>query len=230
VNRSLALVLIVILGIPAVASAQRAFQVVRVSTDDPAGYLVWAEESAPALLGNNEGSIGACVPTFGAEDQVDAYWFNNHPNLGSLLSLDLNAPVAQRETAKIAESRSVVSRDVFVALKDSAVNEGGSHWTQYVLFVETKEPSRYVDIIGRMERALHDNGFNDVSWMVDRVQTGDYSGLLHVALSAPTGQRLGAALDAVNNASWSPFAQGAFDDFRTIVRSMFLDCSMYVSN
>ena len=46
----------------------------------------------------------------------------------------------------------------------------------------------------------------------------------------PTGQRLGAALDAVSNASWSRFAQGAFNDFRTIVRSMFLDCSLYASN
>ena len=49
-NKALVLMLIVILGIPAVASAQRIFQVVRVSTDDSAGHLTWPEESPPVVL------------------------------------------------------------------------------------------------------------------------------------------------------------------------------------
>ncbi len=211
------------------ASAQ-ALQVVRIQTDDPAGYLAWADQSASALLGDNEGSVATCVPRFGAEDGVDAYFVSAGPNMAALLSLDLNGPVVQRETAKVAALRTVVARDVFVTLKAGSARQAGDRWSQMVLMSETSQPARYVELLGEQERALHENGFDDVSWQVHAINTGDYSGLIHAALSAPTGQRLGEALDAVSTASWSNFARGEFNELRTIVRNMVIDCSMHASN
>ena len=225
---TVALILSTMFCVPDLVSAQLATEIVRVNTDDPAAYLAWAEQSAPVFLGDSQGAIGACVPRFGAEDGVNIYWFRSAPNIGTLLSFDLNAPTVQREIAKVADLRTVVAQDVFRELKERS--SPGSRWSQMALFVDTSQPSRYVEMLGEQERALHDNGFDDVAWHADTMNSGQYSGLLHAALRAPTGQRLGDALDALSTASWSNFARGDFNDLRTIVRIVFLDCAMYASN
>jgi len=211
------------------ANAQ-ALQVVRIQTDDLSGYLAWAEQSASALLGDNEGTVVTCVPRFGAEDGVDAYWVGAGPNMEALLSLDLNGPVVQRETVEVADLRTVVARDVFLTLKPGAARQAGDRWVQNVFFVETAQPARYVELLQEQERAFHENGFDDVAWQIHAINTGDYSGLIHAALSAPTGQRLGEAIDAVSTASWSNFARGEFNGMRTIARNMIIDCAMHASN
>ena len=108
--------------------------------------------------------------------------------------------------------------------------QAGDRWSQMVFFVETSQPTRYVELLEEQERVLHENGFDDVAWQAHAINTGDYSGSIHAALSAPTGQRLGDALDAVSTASWSNFVRGEFNELRTIARNMIIDCAMHASN
>ena len=220
---------VMLFGFTGLVSAQ-ALQIVRVQTDDPAGYVAWAADSASALLGGNPGAVTTCLPRFGAEEGVDVYFSASAPDAGSLLALDVNAPVVVRETAKVADIRTVVARDVFLPLKPGQTREAGESWSQMALFVETTEPARYVELIEEFEEALHANGFDAVAWMVHTMNSGDYAGLLHVALQAPNGQRLGDALDAASTASWSNFARGEFNGLRKIVRGMFIECTLHAGN
>ena len=220
---------VALFGFTGLVQAQ-ALQIVRVQTDDPAGYVAWAADSASALLGGNPGSVSTCLPRFGAEAGVDAYFSASTPDAGSLLALDFNAPAVLRETEKVADSRTVVARDVFLTIKGGRSLEAGDRWSQMALFVETAEPARYVELIGEFEDALHANGFEDVTWAVHTMNSGDYAGLLHVALQAPSGQRLGDALDAASTASWSNFARGEFNGLRKIVRGMFIECTLHAGN
>ena len=147
-----------------------------------------------------------------------------------MLSLGFNDPVVFRETAKVADIRTVVSGDVFLPLKRGRPLQAGESWSQMTLFVETAQPARYVELIAEFEEALHANGFDDVTWMVHTMNSGDYAGLLHVALQAPNGQRLGDALDAASTASWSNFARGEFNGLRKIVRGLFIECTLHAGN
>ena len=115
---------VALFGFTGLVQAQ-ALQIVRVQTDDPAGYVAWAADSASALLGGNPGSVSTCLPRFGAEAGVDAYFSASTPDAGSLLALDFNAPAVLRETEKVADSRTVVARDVFLTIKGGRSLEAG---------------------------------------------------------------------------------------------------------
>ena len=229
-KKSILFVLSAMLGLPGLAIAQQALQVVRVNTDDVTAYLDWAAQSSTALLGDNVGAVGTCAPVFGAIDQGDIYFFTANPNLEALFSIDLNAPNIQQEVAKVAEIRTVVSRDVYVGLKVGPLPQGGPRWAQAILYVDTTAPARYVELLSEQESTLHENGFDDVSWAAYAINTGSSIGQVVSLLRAPTRARLGAALEAVQTAPWSNLVQGAFNDIRTVEQAMIADCEIYASN
>ena len=218
------------LAISVNSEAGQALQLVQVNTDDIPNYLAWAEEAAPVMLEDAAGAIGVCVPVFGAEEQGDVYFYSVAPNMETFLSLDLNAPNITNETAKIAERRTVVARDFAAVLKSAPTRQTGTSWSQMSLFVETTQVGRYVQLLGEQEAALHENGFEDANWTVFAINTGEFSGQVVANLTAPTGGRLGAALDAVQSAPWSNFVQGSFNGVRTLVRGTLSECEVFAAN
>ena len=216
------------LVIPTVAQAgQQASQVVRVNTDDVAGYLAWAEASAPVILADASGAISACAPRFGAEAEGDIYWWSSTTSFESLLSIDVNAPAVTREIAKVAPIRTVISRDLWNALKASDLPlEAGSTFSALVLTVETKQASGYVALLTELEEALHQNGFSDVFWNAFAVTTGEFANHIMAFMNAPTLERLGAAMDAGYSESWNNLGD-QFNEIRTVVQQMVHDCYVY---
>ena len=98
------------------------------------------------------------------------------------------------------------------------------------LFVETTQVGRYVQLLGEQETALHENGFEDAHWTVFAINTGEFTGQIVANLTAPTGARLGAALDAVQSAPWSNFVQGSYDGVRTLVNARLSECEVFAAN
>jgi hypothetical protein len=229
VKRIVQLQLLMVFGLSTVASGQT-LQVVRVQTDDPAGYVAWAAESADALLGGNPGAVTTCLPRFGGEEGVDAYWVASAPDTGTILSLDLNGPVVQRETGRVADLRTVVARDIFLTVKTGRAIQPGDSWQQIAFFVDTDQPARYLELVAELERGFHANGLDDVFMEAHTMNSGDYAGKLHIAMQAPDGQRLGDALDASATAAWSNFARGDFNGVRRIVRALFIECTTHAVN
>ena len=221
------------LWLPGLVSAQQALQIVRVNTDDVAAYLDWAEDSSEALLGDNVGAVGTCVPVFGADNPGDVIFFTVNPNQESLFGVDFNNPVLQQEIAKISDIRRVVSRDVHLTIRQGgAPGSLGRTSSQALFFVETTPPARYIELLNEMERRLHANGFDDVSWAAYQVLTGSDTNKVVSTLRAPTRARVGAALDAIQFAPWSNFdaEEGGFDNVRTLVHAYIADCEIYASN
>jgi hypothetical protein len=98
--------------------------------------------------------------------------------------------------------------------------------------VAYRRPARYIELLNEMERRLHANGFDDVSWAAYQVLTGSDTGQVVSTLRAPTRARVGAALDAIQFAPWSNFdvEEGGFDNVRTLVHAYIADCEIYASN
>ena len=226
----LAAVFSVTLAISVYSEAGQTLQLVQVNTDDIPNYLAWAEEAAPVMLEDAAGAIGVCVPRFGAEEQGDVYFYSIAPNMEAFLSLDLNAPNITNETARIAERRTVVARDIATIQKSAPTRRAGTSWSQMSLFVETTQVGRYVQLLGEQETALHENGFEDAHWTVFAINTGEFTGQIVANLTAPTGARLGAALDAVQSAPWSNFVQGSYDGVRTLVNARLSECEVFAAN
>ena len=223
---------ICIMGCGVEAMAQQVSTIIRVNTDDTAAYLAWAEESIPIVMAATDvpGAGGVCVPMFGAEQEGDIYVWTTTPSFAAALSVDLDAPAAAREIAKVAPIRTVVSRDLRTTIKPGGTGgtiEAGDTNSMLLLMVDTDQVDLYTTLITGFEEALHQNGFRDVNMAASNVTTGEFAGRIAVRLMAPTAERLGAMMDANQSESWATELLSQFSGIRSIVQQRVNSCYVY---
>ena len=223
---------ICIMGWGVEAMAQQVSTIIRVNTDDTAAYLAWAEESIPIVMAATDvpGAGGVCVPMFGAEQEGDIYVWTTTPSYAAALSVDLNAPAAAREIAKVAPIRTVVSRDLRTTIKPGGTGgtiEAGDTNSMLLLMVDTDQVDLYITLLTEFEEAAHQNGFPDVNWAASNVMTGQFQGRIAVRLTAPTAERLGAMMDANQSESWATALLSQFSGSRSIVQHRVNSCYVY---
>ena len=220
---------ICIMGCGVEAMAQQVSTIIRVNTDDTAAYLAWAEESIPIVMAATDvpGAGGVCVPMFGAEQEGDIYVWTTTPSFAAALSVDLTAPTAAREIAKVAPIRTIVSRDLWATIKPGGTPVTGATFSMLGLTVETDQVDLYTTLITEFEEALHQNGFRDVNMAASNVTTGEFAGRIAVRLTAPTAERLGAMMDANQSESWATELLSQFSGIRSIVQQRVNSCYVY---
>lgn len=223
---------ICIMGWSVEAMAQQVTTVIRVNTDDTAAYLAWAEESIPIVMAATDvpGAGGVCVPMFGAEQEGDIYVWTTTPSFAAALSVDLDAPAAAREIAKVAPIRTVVSRDLRTTIKPGGIGatiEAGDSNSTLLLMVDTDQVDLYITLLTEIEEAAHQNGFPDVNWTASNVMTGEFQGRIAVLITAPTTERLGAMMDANQSESWATEFGRQFSGIRSIVQQRVNSCHVY---
>ena len=220
---------ICIMGWGVEAIAQQVSTIIRVNTDDTAAYLAWAEESIPIVMAATDvpGAGGVCVPMFGAEQEGDIYVWTTTPSFAAALSVDLDAPAAAREIAKVAPIRTVVSRDLRTTIKPGGTGgtiEAGDTNSMLLLMVDTDQVDLYITLLTELEEAAHQNGFPDVNFEAKNITTGEFQGRIEVPITAPTAERLGAYMDANQSESWATEVMRQFPGIRSIVQQMVLSC------
>ena len=220
---------ICIMGCGVEAMAQQVSTIIRVNTDDTAAYLAWAEESIPIVMAATDvpGAGGVCVPMFGAEQEGDIYVWTTTPSFAAALSVDLDAPAAAREIAKVAPIRTVVSRDLRTTIKPGGTGgtiEAGDTNSMLLLMVDTDQVDLYITLLTELEEAAHQNGFPDVNFEAKNITTGEFQGRIEVPITAPTAERLGAYMDANQSESWATEVMRQFPGIRSIVQQMVLSC------
>ena len=214
------------------AFSQPAVQVVTVNTEDAAAYVAWAQDSAPvfAKINNLPGVIGTCLPGAGAEEEGDAYWWSLAPSHANLFTGSPQDPAVQKETEKVKDIRTVRERDIWSVVKSSEqVLAAGDTYAAWNILIETDSPAAYLAVLNELEAAYHSNGFEDVHIAAYRVNTGDYSGNIMVSSSAPTPDRVGAIIDALEE-PWAQESMAQFEGMRKWVRGTTLQCQVHAVN
>ena len=90
------------------AFAMPAMNVFTINTSDPLGYLAWARDAGPVTGPPSNTSVGGvCMPSYGAEEVGDMYYFNIFDSHADSLSGNVYDPEIAAEIAKIADKRSV---------------------------------------------------------------------------------------------------------------------------
>ena len=224
------LVVMVVL-IPTLAQSQ-VLQNIHINTSDTARYLEWAENAMPIIASDNQlpTSGGVCVPTYGAEEEGDVYVYTLAQDFESLMTIDLTSPVAAREIAKIAPHRTVKARDLWSSVRRSPnVNiNAGDTFSMLVLLVSTGQPDMYLTQVEAMETGMHEAGHRDINFLVAQVMTGEFRNHLSVRMMAPTPERLGAAMDTMQTATWARNMINNLASIRTVAQQMTINCHSYV--
>ena len=214
------------------AFSQPALQVVTVNTEDAMAYVSWAQSAAPVFAKINDlpGAIGTCLPGAGAEEEGDAYWWSLAPSHASLLTGSPRDPAVLKEVEKVEDIRTVRERDIWSVVKSSdRVLATGDTYAAWNILVETDSLAEYLAVLKALEAAYHNNGFDDVHIAAYRVNTGDYSGNIMVSSSAPTPERIGAVMDALEE-PWAQESMMQFEGMRKWVRGTTLQCQVHVVN
>ena len=217
--------------VPSIVNAQGALLIVTINTPDIPAYLSWVESSAPVMANafDRAGAIGACVPAQGAEREGNAYWFSTAASHESLFSGDATNPTVANEIAKVESIRDVHNRDLLTVLRAGNALEAGTTWAAWNLLIKTSDPTGYVEAIGDLEAASHDNGFTDITLSAFRYNTGERAGLLMASVSAPKPQRLGALLDALAE-PWAAERLTRLNGMREYVHGWTLNCRVYAAH
>ncbi len=209
------------------AFAVPAMNVFTINTSDPMGYMDWARASAPiTVTPSNTATAGVCLPTAGAEEFGDMYFFNLFDNHADSLSGNYYDPEVAAEIAKIADKRTVRMVDHYTAL--TPVNDGfevGMTYANYNINVYTKNPQRYIQELAEYQAAANQNGFEDVTLGAFEINSGDYTGQIMVVIQAPTAVRLGEFFDAGEEA-WNVAASAKFPKLRKLKRGFLMTCEI----
>ena len=232
-RKIIACLVVMVVLIPTLAQSQSSVsQVIHINTSDTARYLEWAENSMPIIVRDSQlpTSGGVCVPTNGAEEEGDLYLYTITRDFESLMTIDLTSAVPAREIAKIAPHRTIKARDLWSSVRTSTnVNiNAGDTYSMLVLAVSTGQPDIYLSQLEVMEAGMHEAGHRDINFLVAQVMTGEFRNHLSVRMMAPTPERLGAAMDTMQSATWARNMINNLASIRTVAQQMTVDCHSYV--
>ena len=221
------LLILIVTFVASVAYAAPAMNVFTINTSDPMGYMEWARKSAPITSpSSNATTAGVCLPSYGAEEFGDMYYFNLFDSHADSVSGNYYDPVVAAEIAKIANKRTVRMIDHYTPM--SPVGEGfevGMTYSNYNLNVYTKNPQAYLEALAEYQAAAQANGFEDVTLSAFQVNTGDYTGQIMVVTQAPNSQRLGEFIDA-RGEDWSTSFGNKFPKLRKLKRGFIMNCEV----
>ncbi|MBT3426047.1 MAG: hypothetical protein HOJ61_03380 [Gammaproteobacteria bacterium] len=217
--------LCVLTCLPLLSIAAPTMSVITVNTENYNGYMDWARKSAE-VIGNANGALGlgVCRTTAGAEVEGDLYYYAMSESMEKMLQGDVNVGKVAKEIAKMKVERTVQTRDMYRILKTgSGSAEVGQINNNMNILIRTNDIASYIEGLGQLEAAYHDNDFKDITLQAFLSESGDYTGLVMTSLSAPTRARLGAALDA-RSEPWAASILSSWSGKREYVRGIFMDC------
>ena len=148
------------------AFAMPAMNVFTINTADPLGYLAWARDAGPVTGPPSNTSVGGvCMPSYGAEEVGDMYYFNIFDSHADSLSGDVYDPEIAAEIAKIADKRTVRMVEHYSPLTPVADGfEIGMTYANYNINVYAQSPERYVKELTAYQSVVQANGFEAVSY------------------------------------------------------------------
>ena len=207
--------------------AAPATYVFTINTEDAAGYAEWMRSNSEGLgsaSGANE--LGLCIPKAGAEKTGDLYGYARYDSMSEALAVDFNSESFRAEIAKNTVPRVLSAMDVWSVVHPfPGQAQVGQKTTATAFFVKSDDLKNYVKAISAVESAYRSNGFEDFAMQVATPYTGDYTGKVFVMIAAPNGERLGAALDAMNE-RWAVGPVQKAQRMRTPVRGFAMDCEV----
>mgnify|MGYP001202000375 CR=1 FL=1 len=222
-----AIIAFVFLLIASSTSAAPATYVFTINTENATGYAEWMMSNGEGL-GNATGAkeLGLCLPKAGAENTGDLYGYARYDSMSEALAVDFGSEEFRAEIAKNTVPRELHAMDLWSVVHPfPGQAQVGQKTAATAFFVESDDLKNYVKAISAVESAYRSNGFEDFAMQVATPYTGDYTGKVFVMIAAPDGERLGAALDAMNE-RWAMGPVQKAQRMRKPVRGFAMDCEV----
>ncbi len=210
------------------ASATPAMSVVTINTEDPIGYLKWAQSSGPAIgraIGATVG--GVCISDAGFYAPGELYYWHLFRDHASAMGASVYNESVREEAKKLKVQRTVSESDVLslVVGEEPLGFEVGDTFSNWNLVISTDDPGLYEQQLYRINDAASENSFGDISVSAQSYLTGENAGNLLVQVSAPTNTRLGEFLDHIDSDWIAPIMAG-LSGIRTYERGFMINCTV----
>ena len=221
----LGLCCLLVMGMASLSWAEPVMNLITVNPQDPVGYANWARASSPAIAkSNNAMAMGLCVPRAGAEVMGDVFLWSFFDSQTTAWKVSPMNPVTVAEVAKMDVDRTIRYWDNW-----RMVREGAELWPKSYLWnvvVKTRDVSGYLSAVDNLMAEMKNNGLGDIVLQAFVADTGKWSGMVMVSMSAKSAERLGNALDA-RTQPWFAKALSDFGGIREYHHSWALDCEAY---
>ncbi len=208
-------------------SAEPAMNLVTINTQDTAGYVAWLKGSSKAIANaTNASTAGICRPIAGAEEEGDLYVWFMADSQQKLAEADPQSDAIMAEVAKITVKRTIKTRDIWRVVRTEGVaSNNGGPFSAWNILVKTSDIGGYLNALNALKSSMNENGLEDTVLNAFVADTGKWAGMVMVSLQAPTGGRLGAAMDA-RTSPWFTEALSDLQGIREYVHGWVMSCEV----
>ncbi len=217
-----------VLTITAQASATPAMSIVTVNTEDPVGYMKWAQSSGPAIGSAIDAFVGGvCIADAGFYAPGEIYYWHLFRDHATAMSASVYNESVSKEASKLKVERTVSRSDVLsLGVGEEPFGmKAGDTFSNWDLVISTDDTELYEQQLNRISDEASKHGFADISVSAYTYLTGENAGEMLVQIVAPTNTRLGAFLDQIDSDWMAPIKAG-LSGIRTYQRGFMVKCTV----
>lgn len=223
-----ALLAAAVLGFTAQVAAKPAMSIVTINTEDPVGYMKWAQGSGPAIGNAIDAFVGGvCMADAGFYAPGEVYYWHLFRDLATAMGASVYNDSVRKEAGKLKVKRTVSRSDILsleVGEEPVGMNVGDT-FSNWDLVVSSKDVALYGQQLNRISDEASKHGFADISVSSHTYLTGEHAGDMLVQIVAPSNTRLGAFLDHIDSDWMAPIMAG-LSSIREYERGFLVNCTV----
>ena len=215
------------LVISAHTSATPAMSVVTINTEDPMGYMEWAQKNGSAIGEAIEATAGGvCLSIAGFYSPGEVYYWHTFRDHASAMGASIYNEGVLEQASKLRVKRTISRSDsLSLHFSEELLLDVGDTHSNWNLVISTDDAHSYEQKLARINDEGTKRGFGDVSLSIHAFLTGEDAGDLLVMVRAPSKERLGNFLDQLDSDWMAPMMSG-LTGIRSYERAFLTNCTV----
>ncbi len=207
--------------------ATPAMSVVTVNTEDPVGYMAWAQKNGAAIGNAIEATAGGvCLSIAGFYEPGEVYYWHTFKDHASAMGASIYNEGVLEQASKLRVKRTISRSDsLSLHFSEELLLDVGDTHSNWNLVISTDDVQSYEEKLTRINDEATKRGFEDVSLSIHGFLTGEDAGKLLVMVRAPSKERLGNFLDQLDSDWMAPMMSG-LSGIRTYERALLTNCTV----
>ena len=148
---------------------------------------------------------GACTAVSGNDSLGEMQFFSFLPSVADAFSMwetMATSPVIREIQDDYSSSRRLLNNETW-QIVNGYEGELMDTWATRVVEVNPTNSAAYINAIYSLEKAYHENGFNDIEFDIYQPIASGAQAAYNVVVVAPSLRRLGEVFDVLSSESWA---------------------------
>ena len=182
-----------------------ALTILNLVAESPEEYAASQRENVEIFEDLGITLAGACTAVSGNDSLGEMQFFSFLPSVADAFSMwetMATSPVIREIQDDYSSSRRLLNNETW-QIVNGYEGELMDTWATRVVEVNPTNSAAYINAIYSLEKAYHENGFNDIEFDIYQPIASGAQAAYNVVVVAPSLRRLGEVFDVLSSESWA---------------------------